>query len=134
MLRAFGLGAPTGLDLPGEAPGLVPDREWKDEVIGEPWVLGDTYTFGIGQGYLTVTPIQMAVATAALANGGEVLVPRVVSGFQTAEATTRLEREVVSTLPDRRRAPRGRPRGAAARRQPRRHGPARRAGGGADRR
>ena len=98
-VRAFGLGAPTGLDLPGEAPGLVPDREWKDEVIGEPWVLGDTYTFGIGQGYLTVTPIQMAVATAALANGGEVLVPRVVSGFQTAEATTRLEREVVSTFP-----------------------------------
>jgi penicillin-binding protein 2 len=76
--RAFGLGTETGIDLPGEASGLVPDADWKLNVVGEPWVLGDTYTYGIGQGYLTTTPLQMAVATAALANGGEVLVPRVV--------------------------------------------------------
>ena len=91
--RSFGLGAPTGLDLPGEAPGLVPNRAWKEREVGDPWVLGDTYTFGIGQGYLTATPIQMAVAVAALANGGEVLVPRVVAATRTggrADATPRL--------------------------------------------
>ena len=98
-VRAFGLGAPTGLDLPGEASGLVPDRDWKSETIGEPWVLGDTYIFGIGQGYLTVTPLQMAVATAALANGGDVLVPRVVSALRVDGVTQRLEPEVASTLP-----------------------------------
>ncbi len=80
--RAFGLGAPTGLDLPGEAGGLVPDAQWKEETIEEPWVLGDTYTYGIGQGYLTTTPVQMAVAAAALANGGDILEPRVVQGFR----------------------------------------------------
>ncbi len=91
--RAFGLGALTGLDLPGEAPGLVPNREWKEREVRDPWVLGDTYTFGIGQGYLTATPIQMAVAVAALANGGEVLVPRVVAATRTggrADPTPRL--------------------------------------------
>ncbi len=80
--RAFGLGQPTGLDLPGEADGLVPDAKWKEDTIHEPWVLGDTYTFGIGQGYLTATPVQMAVAASAIANGGDVLAPHVVSGFR----------------------------------------------------
>jgi penicillin-binding protein 2 len=80
--RAFGLGSATGLDLPGEADGLVPDAKWKEETIEEPWVLGDTYTYGIGQGYLTATPVQMAVAAAAIANGGDVLEPRVVHGFR----------------------------------------------------
>ncbi len=100
--RAFGLGAPTGLDLPGEAPGLVPDRAWKERQIRDPWVLGDTYTFGIGQGYLTATPIQMAVAVAALANGGDVLIPRVVAATRTggrAEPTPRLVRGRLPAAP-----------------------------------
>ena len=80
--RAAGLGAPTGLDLPGEVGGLVPDAAWKKRTVDEPWVLGDTYTFGIGQGYLSTTPLQMAVLTAAIANGGDVLVPRTVSAFR----------------------------------------------------
>lgn len=78
--RQIGLGTPTGLDLPGEVSGLVPDEDWKTETIGDPWFLGDTYTFGIGQGYLTVSPMQMAVLTAAIANNGEVLEPRLVRG------------------------------------------------------
>jgi penicillin-binding protein 2 len=97
--RAFGLGTETGLDLPGEAAGLVPDAEWKERTLGEEWLLGDTYTYGIGQGYLTATPLQMAVATAALANGGEVLVPRVVRATRSdgvEEPTVRLTR---GTLP-----------------------------------
>lgn len=76
--RAFGLGSPTGIDLPGESPGLVPDPSWKEATLGEPWVLGDTYNFGIGQGYLAVTPIQMARVTAAIANGGQVLRPHLL--------------------------------------------------------
>ncbi|MDA1240482.1 MAG: penicillin-binding protein 2 [Chloroflexi bacterium] len=79
--RRAGLGAPTGIDLPGEAPGTVPDSHWKEEEFREPWLLGDTYTFGIGQGYLTTTPLQMAVLTAALANGGRVLQPTVLHGL-----------------------------------------------------
>jgi penicillin-binding protein 2 len=98
-VRAFGLGAPTGLDLPGEAGGLVPDIAWKERTVGEPWVLGDTYTLGIGQGYLTVTPLQMAVAMAALANGGEVLVPRVLRGFRTGHELRLAPREVAGVLP-----------------------------------
>ena len=80
--RAFGLGEPTGIDLPGESPGIVPDALWKDEAIGEPWVVGDTYNFGIGQGYLSVTPLQMVTAVSAIANGGEVLTPQVLKEVQ----------------------------------------------------
>lgn len=87
--RASGLGRPTGIDLPGETDGLVPDPAWKERAIGDPWYLGDTYTYGIGQGYLTATPLQMAVLTAAIANGGDLVVPRVVRGS---------EREGVLTL------------------------------------
>ena len=97
--RSFGFGSPTGLDLPGESAGLVPDAAWKEEVIGEPWVLGDSYNLGIGQGYLEVTPVQMAVATAALANGGELLVPRIAHGLRTAAGIVPFEREVAATLP-----------------------------------
>lgn len=77
--RAFGLGRPTGIDLPGEEAGIVPDAAWKEKVVGEPWVLGDTYNFGIGQGYLTTTPLQMLNLTTAIANGGELLRPHVVT-------------------------------------------------------
>ena len=97
--RAFGLGTPTGIDLPGEAAGLVPDREWKEGAYGEPWVLGDTYNLGIGQGFLTVTPLQMAVATAALANGGEVLAPRAVRAVRDGEGLRPTAREVLGAVP-----------------------------------
>lgn len=96
---AFGLGQVTGIDLPAEAGGLVPDPSWKTATTGDPWVLGDTYTFGIGQGYLTTTPLQMAVAVAAIANGGTVPVPRVVSAMRYADRTEQLPREAVHTVP-----------------------------------
>lgn len=80
--RKMGLGRATGIDLPGEASGFVPDPEWKQAELGEPWLLGDSYPFSIGQGYLTVTPLQMAVMTAAIANGGDLLRPRIVHGFR----------------------------------------------------
>jgi penicillin-binding protein 2 len=94
--RDYGFGSPTGIDLPGEAAGLVPDPEWKEAAIGEPWTLGDTYNFGIGQGYLTVTPLQLARATAAIANGGDLLVPHVVSEVvdEAGHTLRPVEREV----------------------------------------
>jgi penicillin-binding protein 2 len=80
--RAFGFGEPTGVDLPGESSGLVPDAAWKQETIGEPWTLGDTYNYGIGQGYVAATPLQVLTACSAIANGGELLTPRIVKDFQ----------------------------------------------------
>lgn len=80
---AYGLGSPTGIDLPEETGGLLPDPAWKQEALGEAWYGGDTINMSIGQGFLLVTPLQMAVATAAVANGGDLyrpyLVERVVS-------------------------------------------------------
>ena len=86
--RRFGLGEPTGIDLPGESPGLVPDGEWKEETFGEGWLLGDTYNFGIGQGYVAATPLQMVLVTAAIANGGDVLIPHVVKELTNANGDT----------------------------------------------
>ncbi|MBI5162274.1 MAG: penicillin-binding protein 2 [Magnetospirillum sp.] len=77
MARRFGMGAPTGIDLPGERPGLMPTREWKRAALGQPWHPGETLINGIGQGYCLTTPLQLAVMTARLANGGFGVVPHV---------------------------------------------------------
>jgi len=80
--RLFGLGSPTGIDIPGEEEGFVPDKQWKATVKRDSWLTGDTVNMVIGQGWLTVTPLQMAVATAAVANGGKVMQPRVAHKIQ----------------------------------------------------
>lgn len=76
--RQYGLGRPTGLDLPGEAKGFVPDPESKLASTGERWFLGNTYHLAIGQGDLQVTPLQLAVLTGVVANGGQVCRPFLV--------------------------------------------------------
>ena len=73
--RAFGLGTVTGIDLGGETAGVVPDNEWKRAAFNERWYPGDTCQMSIGQGMLLVTPLQMAVVAATLANGGKVFTP-----------------------------------------------------------
>ena len=73
--RRFGLGQPTGVDLAGESLGLVPDEAWKQQVWEEPWYVGDTVNMSIGQGFVTATPLQMAIVTAGVANGGWRLKP-----------------------------------------------------------
>jgi len=77
--RQFGLGSRTGIDLPGEADGLLPTPEWKREVFNEPWYLGDTYFTSIGQYSMQVTPLQMARAVAAVANGGKLFTPTLLA-------------------------------------------------------
>lgn len=84
-LASFGLGKPTGIDLPGEMPGLLPDDAWKQKQFNERWYIGNTYQSSIGQGYLLATPLQMAVGTAAVANGGTVWEPRIVKSFINPE-------------------------------------------------
>jgi penicillin-binding protein 2 len=74
----YGLGLPTGIDLPGETAGLVPDETWKRLTYGETWVTGDTYNAAIGQGFILTTPLQMLNATATVANGGNLYRPTVV--------------------------------------------------------
>lgn len=77
--RLFGLGEKTGLDLPGEASGFVPTEKWKLETKNEPWYIGDTYHFAIGQGDVLVTPLQVANYIAAIANNGTLYQPHLVS-------------------------------------------------------
>lgn len=76
----FGLGSPTGIDLSGEVGGLIPTPAWKKKTFNEPWYLGDTYFTAIGQYSVQVTPLQMARATAAVANGGKLFTPTVLAG------------------------------------------------------
>lgn len=77
----FGFGKKLGIDLPGEASGLVPEPNWKKEAVDEQWYIGDTYNLSIGQGYFLATPLQVSVMTAAIANGGTIFKPRVLSGI-----------------------------------------------------
>jgi len=74
----FGLGRPTGIELPSERAGIVPSEAWKQKSRGVPWLPGETISASIGQGYVTVTPMQMAHLIATVANGGVSFRPHVV--------------------------------------------------------
>lgn len=78
MAHRFGLGEKLGIDILGERAGLIPTKAWKQAVQGVSWQLGETYNTGIGQGYVLTTPLQLAVMTARLANGGKKVNPRLV--------------------------------------------------------
>ena len=78
-LDDFGIGSLTGVDLPSEKRGILPSSEWKRRVIGSSWYGGETLIVGIGQGYMLATPMQLAVATTALATRGTALKPTFVA-------------------------------------------------------
>lgn len=78
-VKKFGLGSPTGLDLPGEAAGNIAGPEWKKQRLKENWYQGDTINYSIGQGFLLLTPLQIARVYAAIANGGYLVTPFIVS-------------------------------------------------------
>lgn len=83
VCRRFGLGAPTGIEIPGEKGGLVPTRAWKRGARHQAWTGGDTYVLGIGQGYILTTPLQLAVMTARIANGGRQVKPHLIKSFRS---------------------------------------------------
>jgi len=78
-LALFGFGQPTGIDLPGEFDGVLPSRMWKRRTLNEAWFPGETVITGIGQGFIVVTPLQIAYAAALLARRGEAAPPRLIS-------------------------------------------------------
>ena len=85
FLGKFHFGAKTGIDLSGELGGLLPSREWKQRVRQQAWYPGETLIVGIGQGAFLATPLQLAAATAALANGGRYRAPRVARQLDGGE-------------------------------------------------
>jgi penicillin-binding protein 2 len=100
--RAFGFGEPTGIEGILEEGGLVPDPSWKVSAIGEVWWVGDTVNLAIGQGYLLVTPLQIARMIAAVGNGGTLYRPYVIRSFGPAGDTIPEQMftpEIVGTLP-----------------------------------
>ncbi len=88
MARRFGLGAPTGIDLPTEAAGLMPTKAWKQRRFKKQWQLGETLIAGIGQGFVLTTPLQLAVMTARIVNGGKAVTPRLLRMREAAELST----------------------------------------------
>jgi penicillin-binding protein 2 len=82
-LSYFQFGKKTGIDLPGELGGILPSREWKKINKDEPWYRGETLITGIGQGFMTASPLQLAVTTAAIANRGKLLKPQILMHTQT---------------------------------------------------
>lgn len=86
--RALGYGEPTGIELPGEEDGLVPDPDWKRVNVGENWATGDTYIASMGQGYVLSTPLQVTVSFAILANKGVYMQPTVV--YETRDSEGRI--------------------------------------------
>ena len=94
--KQFGFGAPTEVDLPAEASGVVPTNKWKQDTMGLPIYPGEVFLAGIGQGYVAVTPLQLLNAYCALANGGTLYKPRVVGEIIAPDGTvTKVEPEVL---------------------------------------
>jgi penicillin-binding protein 2 len=98
FLQQFGFGQKTGIDLVGEKAGLLPSKAWKRKNRNQPWYPGETLITGIGQGFTQVTPLQLARATATLANKGRVVFPhlasRIVNGNYTSANTTIAEKQI----------------------------------------
>ena len=83
FLKPFGFGQKTGIQLTGEEEGVLPSRNWKLGRTGDSWFVGDTINLGIGQGYMTTTPLQLAVAVSVLATRGKAYKPKIVEKIDT---------------------------------------------------
>lgn len=85
FVRHFGFGKKSGIDLKSENAGLLPTKEWKKRRFKQPWYIGETVIVGIGQGYTLTTPLQLAYATAVLANNGVAMRPRLVNAISNVK-------------------------------------------------
>ncbi|MFL2687514.1 MAG: penicillin-binding protein 2 [Alphaproteobacteria bacterium] len=85
MAVRMGLGEVLNLELPGELPGLIPTKRWKSKVLGTAWLGGESLINAIGQGYVLATPLQMAVMTARVVNGGYAIVPRLIKALDNVD-------------------------------------------------
>jgi len=96
----FGLGAVSGIDMPEESSGFLPSKDWKKSVYGEDWYIGDDFITAIGQGFVQATPLQINNATAAVANGGSLYKPWLVSRIELAsgEKIIKTERVIRSNI------------------------------------
>lgn len=90
-LELFGWSAPTGIDLPEESQGFIPDKDWKKKEFGQSWWDGDTYNLAIGQGFLLITPLEIIASLASVANGGKLVQPQVV--HQIADSSKNIVEE-----------------------------------------
>ena len=101
FIGQFGFGKLTGIDIDGEVDGLLPSQEWKQKRFQQKWFVGDTVSVGIGQGYNLSTPLQLAFATAILANDGRVFRPHVVRQIQDSQtdAITIIEPQPRAEIP-----------------------------------
>lgn len=99
FMHRFGFGEKTGIDLVGEVEGLMPSKEWKKSHRNQAWFPGETIITGIGQGYTQVTPLQLARATATLANYGKVVNPHLVHEIITPDYATPPELQPSKTIP-----------------------------------
>ena len=92
--QTFGLGKPTGIDMPDESDGFLPTPSWKQQRFGTPWLLGDTYNVAIGQGDLLLSPLQLLGYIAAIGNGGTIYRP-----FLNASSTVQISEDLTGLLP-----------------------------------
>jgi penicillin-binding protein 2 len=83
--KAVGYDQPSGIELPGESSGLIPDRTWKRIYQGENWSTGDTYLAAVGQGYVLATPLQVLMSAATIANGGKLMQPTIIKEIVDGE-------------------------------------------------
>ena len=97
---AMGIGSKLGIELPFENAGRMPDQDWKRRLYGENWSTGDTYNAAFGQGYINVTPLQLASAVATIANGGTLYRPSIIRDTFNAdgEVVDSFEPEVIRTV------------------------------------
>jgi penicillin-binding protein 2 len=98
FMTTFGFGELTGIDIPGEKPGLMPSTEWKrhayKRAAEQVWFPGETISVGIGQGYMLATPMQLAHAVSGIASRGQIFKPRLVTGVRPAGSTAVTPRDV----------------------------------------
>lgn len=98
MAKKLDVGGVTGIDLNGEAAGLAPTKDWKKKKLNEDWFLGDTFHYGIGQGYLLTTPLQVNIWTQAIANGGSVYTPHFLKGEVAGKKQNILSKKTVDLI------------------------------------